>query len=154
MSLDFDALFEGTLGGMSKEEAIYSLLIMAVAIDGQQDEREKAEFESLVNRSTTLRGGSADDPEGFLAGLQTKAEAWLSDPIRFNDVAMNACASLKHEGPQLCKSVFVQMVDIVLADQVLRREERDFIEFVAHQLDMEQEFIARTLMVLNAKNDF
>ena len=56
MSLDFDALFEGVSGGMTKEEAVYALLKIAMVIDGETDAREVAQLSAILKRSKTLLG--------------------------------------------------------------------------------------------------
>lgn len=154
MSLDFDALFEGVDGGMSKEEAVYSLLAIAMHIDGEVDSREAAEFDTLISQSKLLKGADKAVPGKVNVDLRNKVLSWLGEPSKYESTIKNACASLRHEGTELCKSVFAQAVDIILADLRLHANEKAYIKLLTQELKLEDPFVEKTIRVLTAKNDF
>lgn len=156
MAVDFTELFEssGALGGMGKDEAVYSILWIAASIDGILDEREKSERDFLISRSKTLKGGEAVENGHLLARLEEKTKAWRNDSYQYESVAINACASLLQEGEDTCKSVFVQAVDIVYADADLHRNEQSFLDLLERDLRLDRGFVDKAVKILTAKNKF
>ncbi|MAV49663.1 MAG: hypothetical protein CME93_01745 [Hyphomonadaceae bacterium] len=156
MALDLTELFEdsGALGGMSKDEAIYSILWIAASIDGVLDEREKSERDFFISRSKTLKGGDAVEDGHLLARLEEKTKAWRYDPYQFEPVTINACASLLQESAETCKSVFVQAVDIVYADDVLHENEQRLLDLLRKELRLDNVFADKAVRILDAKNRF
>lgn len=161
MAFDIDKKFEetGAVGGMTREEAIYSLLWLAIAIDNKIDPREVSEgeftFSGIIQAySKTIKGANTVEQGKLIEQLEDLTSEWRRDADRWFTVARDACASLKKEGTKICKSVFVQIVDIVWADAQLNKFEAEFVELVARALELDDEFVERTKSVLKIKNDF
>lgn len=161
MAFDIDKKFEetGAVGGMTKEEAIYSLLWLAIAQDNKIDPREVSEgeftFSGIIQAySKTIKGANTVEKGKLIEQLEDLTSEWRRDADRWFTVARDACASLKKEGTKICKSVFVQIADIVWADAELNEYENEFIELVTPALGLDPEFKKRTMDVLEIKNDF
>lgn len=152
MSLNFDALFEGVSGGMTKEEAVYAILKISMVIDGETDEREVAQLEASKRRSKTLLGAK----EGAAAVIE-KVDRRIStagSQDALNALAKDACASLKHEGDEISKSVFVQALDIMLADTSVHPNEKTLIQLLSEQLGLSDDFVQMAVIVMTSKNKY
>jgi uncharacterized tellurite resistance protein B-like protein len=152
MSLDFDALFEGVSGGMTKEEAVYALLKIAMVIDGETDAREVAQLSAILKRSKTLLGAK-DGAEQVIRKVDERL-ASASTPEALHAAAKDACASLKHEGEEISKSVFTQALDIMLADTSVHPNEKVLIQLLSEHLAIPDDFVRMAVVVITSKNKY
>ncbi len=150
--MNFAALFETVDGAMTKEEAVYAILKIAVIIDGHEDDRETALLESLIRGSKTLMGAK-DGAQSVIASVEQKL-AGADTTETLIEIAKNACASLQHIGEEICKSIFTQAVDIMLADGSLHPNEKALIQTLAEQLGVAEDFAHMVLTVLASKNKY
>ena len=126
---------------------MYALLAAAVMIDGEEDERERLEFDALVARSRTLSQITPEELNDIEAEIRPRLAK-----NRISDLIIQACASLKDEEPEVGLSVFAHLCDIVNADGVVQDTELTFLEDVAGYLalvDEDKDNIARAIHLKN-----
>ena len=152
MAINFAALFEDADGAMTKEEAVYAILKISVMINGHEDDRERALLESLIKGSKTLRG-SKDGAQSAIQSIEQRL-AGADSTETLNQLAKDACASLEHIGLEICKSIFTQSVDIMLADGSLHPKEKALIQILAEQMKIPEDFVRMVLSVMASKNQY
>lgn len=147
----FTTLLEKVSSKMSKEEALYTILSIAMTIDGEQDERERAMLDNVFRGSKTLMGINGADSvirsaDSRLAGAKTVGD--------LNEIAGQACDVLLSMGEEISKSAFTLALDIMLADSILHENEKRLIGILAEKLAIEDDFVGMAIDVLAAKNKY
>ncbi|MFN7179060.1 TerB family tellurite resistance protein [Hyphomonas sp.] len=146
--MSINDILDQILGGMTKEEAFYALLAAAMLIDGEADEREEQELAALAQRTRTL---SALKP-GDLQKLKEKIDPRLQKGS-IDSLIADACASLRSESPAVGLAIFGHCCDIVLADRIVRNEEKIYLKTLIEKLSIDQKEAESMLHAIRAKNE-
>jgi uncharacterized tellurite resistance protein B-like protein len=135
----FDA-FKGELK-LSKEEAAFGLLFVAVAADGEIDGDEQRAFFSVLAR---MRYFGRFDFDGALR----KVSRFVRDQ-GVEAFAVAACEGLESH---VKKSLFLNFLDLLISDGSVGPEEERLAAVVVEKLGIETDYVKNALAIISEKN--
>lgn len=131
----------------SKQKAFYALLLIAAHIDQSVDRRELQEINALAGRTKTLRKISL----AKRAELQEKIEPRLESKS-IDEYVELAARRIRNEDMSVRASVFMHVLDIIYADQMLTDAETKFIKRLAILLGLQPEEARDFIDIMRTKN--
>lgn len=135
----FDA-FKGEVK-LSKEESAFGLLFIAVAADGEIDADEQRAFLSTLAR---MRYFGRFDFDGALR----KVSRYVRDQ-GIEGFVTAACDGLED---RIKKSLFLNFLDLLIADGRIAPEEERLAAVVVERLGIEEAYMKNALAVIAEKN--
>ena len=146
MSLFDDILDDGAVGApdFGPQEGFAGVLLCASACDGHMSDEEAQGInlmlsqKKLYSRQTQQQFGSMVD--------RLMAELKRGGPEKLLEKSVPAVP------PELRESVFVNAVDIVLADGVVEQDEREFIDSLQEKLELDKKRAKTFVQVMVYKN--
>jgi uncharacterized tellurite resistance protein B-like protein len=138
------------LGGLFRPKmperlAFFTILAIATEVDGYVQDEERAELRALCRRTKTLFKIKDDEIDRMHRSIKPRFEKSKMGPL-----LEQACRSIAGEAKRL--SVFGHACDLVMADRVILRSERDYLDTLHRLLALPEDKTEEMLRVIKIKN--
>jgi uncharacterized tellurite resistance protein B-like protein len=138
------SVFAGLSGSLTKEEALYAILALAVYADESERPEETAEVDAIAQRTKTLHGLS----QKALADIHNAIWPQVAKDKR-EALFENACESLP---AYMRLAAFAHAADLTFADRKVVDAEKRFLQRLAERLRIQISDAEDMLQVLEIKN--
>jgi uncharacterized tellurite resistance protein B-like protein len=122
-------------------EAWVGILYSCISADNQIKDSEKAALSRLLHSKEKFVGID-------IAPLYTKSFNLRAEVGQLKYISA-CCKQIKEEDKE---TVFALALEVLLADGILEKEEKDIIEVLSNQLKIESEMISKIIEVIFLKN--
>lgn len=144
MGLTDQNVHEAETSALSDAEAFAGIVLATVASDGQISESEKKRIHFTFSRMRLFRGWSEEQYHTMSDKLlnilkQQGLDTFLETSVR----SLNS---------KFYQTVFAIAVDLVLADGIVNKEEKDFLYDLQQKLKIETELATKIIEVIIIKN--
>jgi uncharacterized tellurite resistance protein B-like protein len=132
---------------MPERLAFYTILAIATEVDGYVQDEERSELRALCRRTKTLFNIEDAEIDRMHRRIQPRFEKSKMGPL-----LEQACRSISGEAKRL--SVFAHACDLIMADRIIQRSERDYLFQLHRLLGLAEDKAEEMLRVLKIKNAY